>query len=222
MKNSRLYLNVPYSEKDEAKSLGARWNPERKEWYVDNSKIYHLFEKWYYNQEANGILHDYIYIATTNRTCFKCNNQTQVIALASPDSTYIDEDGGIIEENSMDFFCYINYLPENLSKFLKEKYNFYYEYSNHTKSFYYGNHCNHCGSLQGENYLHNEIDGVFNVLNMFINKNAKNITLYRLNLSEAIQIGYEEISSSSIIDDGQLLLEYKEIKDLFIWLNTLD
>ena len=29
-----LFLNVPYNEKDEAKSLGALWNPQRKKWYV--------------------------------------------------------------------------------------------------------------------------------------------------------------------------------------------
>ena len=27
-------LSVPFSEKDEAKQLGARWNPERRIWYV--------------------------------------------------------------------------------------------------------------------------------------------------------------------------------------------
>ena len=31
----RLYLNVPYSEKDEAKALGAKWNVKAKKWYTD-------------------------------------------------------------------------------------------------------------------------------------------------------------------------------------------
>lgn len=31
-----LLLNVPYEEKDEAKSLGAKWNPELKKWYIQN------------------------------------------------------------------------------------------------------------------------------------------------------------------------------------------
>ncbi|MEE0732772.1 MAG: DUF5710 domain-containing protein [Acutalibacteraceae bacterium] len=30
-----LYLEVPYSEKDEAKKLGARWNPKVKKWFVN-------------------------------------------------------------------------------------------------------------------------------------------------------------------------------------------
>ncbi|MEU5425273.1 AAA domain-containing protein [Streptomyces olivoreticuli] len=36
----RLYLNVPYAEKDEAKRiLGARWDKERRQWYVDADRV---------------------------------------------------------------------------------------------------------------------------------------------------------------------------------------
>lgn len=31
----RLYLNCPFKEKDQAKNLGATWDPKRKRWYVD-------------------------------------------------------------------------------------------------------------------------------------------------------------------------------------------
>ena len=41
-----LLLNVPYAEKDEAKALGAKWNPELKKWYVENRKDYYKFKKW--------------------------------------------------------------------------------------------------------------------------------------------------------------------------------
>jgi hypothetical protein len=40
------FLNVPYAEKDEAKSLGARWNPARKCWYVPPGVALEPFEKW--------------------------------------------------------------------------------------------------------------------------------------------------------------------------------
>lgn len=33
----RMYLNVPYKEKDEAKSLGAKWCPSNKLWYCYNN-----------------------------------------------------------------------------------------------------------------------------------------------------------------------------------------
>lgn len=36
----RLYLNVPYAEKDEAKRLlGARWDAQRRQWYVDPGRV---------------------------------------------------------------------------------------------------------------------------------------------------------------------------------------
>ena len=35
-----LILNVPYKEKDEAKALGAKWNPQLKKWYVEKRMDY--------------------------------------------------------------------------------------------------------------------------------------------------------------------------------------
>src|SRR5690606_5184753 len=140
MKNTRLYLNVPYKEKDEAKVLGARWDPERKEWYTSNTNNYHFFRKWYYNPSADAVLYDYIYILMANRTCFRCKKQTQVIALASNDTTLIYENNIKHYNNDIQLFRCIGYLSEILSSFLKDKFNFYYSYSKFTKSYYYGNH----------------------------------------------------------------------------------
>ena len=39
-------LKVPYAEKDEAKALGARWNPTRKSWYVPDGVPVEPFERW--------------------------------------------------------------------------------------------------------------------------------------------------------------------------------
>ena len=41
-----ILLDVPYSEKDEVKKLGAWWNPEKKKWFVKNRSEYHKFRKW--------------------------------------------------------------------------------------------------------------------------------------------------------------------------------
>jgi ribonuclease HI len=32
--NNKLYLNVPYGRKEEAKILGCRWDPQKKKWYI--------------------------------------------------------------------------------------------------------------------------------------------------------------------------------------------
>jgi hypothetical protein len=39
-------LKVPYAEKDKAKALGARWNAERKSWYVPDGTDAAPFEQW--------------------------------------------------------------------------------------------------------------------------------------------------------------------------------
>lgn len=41
-----ILLKVPYAEKDEAKALGARWNPTRKCWYVPDGKDTAPFARW--------------------------------------------------------------------------------------------------------------------------------------------------------------------------------
>jgi hypothetical protein len=42
----RIDLNVPYSDKDSAKKLGARWDAERKTWYVIDVIDLWPFMKW--------------------------------------------------------------------------------------------------------------------------------------------------------------------------------
>jgi putative DNA primase/helicase len=41
----RTYLSVPYSEKNEAKSLGAKWDKEAKSWYIEGHDLT-AFKKW--------------------------------------------------------------------------------------------------------------------------------------------------------------------------------
>lgn len=44
--SSNIALKVPFNEKDQAKSLGARWNAEAKHWYVPQGVEAAPFEKW--------------------------------------------------------------------------------------------------------------------------------------------------------------------------------
>ncbi len=39
-------LQVPYEEKDEAKSLGAMWDPDMKKWFVPENMSVRPFERW--------------------------------------------------------------------------------------------------------------------------------------------------------------------------------
>lgn len=42
----RFDLKVPFAEKDDAKKLGARWDPARKVWYVKDREDMAPFAKW--------------------------------------------------------------------------------------------------------------------------------------------------------------------------------
>ena len=44
---TNINLKVPFNEKDQAKSLGARWNAEAKLWYVPQGVEAAAFEKWF-------------------------------------------------------------------------------------------------------------------------------------------------------------------------------
>ncbi|MFZ2405174.1 MAG: DUF5710 domain-containing protein [Methylobacter sp.] len=46
MANSKIYLNVPFAQKDDAKALGARWDAIQKKWFVPADKDITLFARW--------------------------------------------------------------------------------------------------------------------------------------------------------------------------------
>ena len=38
----KMYLNVPYSEKDEAKKMGAKWDVKNKKWYTEHKNKHRI------------------------------------------------------------------------------------------------------------------------------------------------------------------------------------
>ena len=45
MAGNKVWLDVPFGEKDEAKALGARWDPDARRWYAPRPGIAEL-ERW--------------------------------------------------------------------------------------------------------------------------------------------------------------------------------
>lgn len=79
---SKIYLNVPYSQKEFAKKYGARWNPERKRWYVTDSipselEVYApLFKDGYCKCLScgnTGLKNEYPFSTSTTK-CTECFN----------------------------------------------------------------------------------------------------------------------------------------------------
>lgn len=156
-----LLLNVPFSEKDIVKALGANWNPDFKKWFVTDKKNYYKFTKWFNSSDTDLIICNYLYIVESKQDCFRCQHPTTVVSLAADTYVLIGDNRSELFEGEMHLIHDIFYLPYTLEQYLKEKYNYYFGYSKTTHLNYYGNHCNNCGVLQGDYYLYSEPDSPF-------------------------------------------------------------
>lgn len=189
-----LLLNVSYSEKEQVKALGARWNPELKRWYVTYKKGYYKLRNWFANKKSNIIICDNLYVAEGEKECFACKKKTPVIALAT--NYYVmDEDYAIFQsEDSFQLISYVDFISSNVTMYLKERFNFFVDYSNHTKSTYYSNHCKHCGRLQGDFFVHSDVGSPFL---FYSEEDAKKIRMHEIPLSYDIEISGDMAWSSS-------------------------
>ena len=55
MSENKFYLNCPYSEKDLCKTLGAKWDKERKKWYVPEGVDRKKFKRWSHDQSEKKV-----------------------------------------------------------------------------------------------------------------------------------------------------------------------
>lgn len=46
-KQAALYLEVPFSEKDDVKKIGARWDARDRKWYVPHGLDVNNFKRWW-------------------------------------------------------------------------------------------------------------------------------------------------------------------------------
>lgn len=204
-----LLLNVPYAEKDEAKSMGARWNPELKKWYVADKKDYHKFTKWYKDKNANLIVMDHLYIVVGKQNCFKCKKQTNVVSFASDLYFSIDDEYFELFDEDINFISDVEGIPEPLLDYLNDNFKFYNGYSKFAQASYLGNHCNHCGVLQGDFYLHHEPDSPF-----FIDsaEKVKELRILRVKLPFDLQIS----GSFSLCSGNYLIKKHGQFEEFDI------
>lgn len=232
---NRVYLNVSYLEKEEVKKLGAKWNPERKQWYyIGKPEDYIKFAKWLFNIETHErimILCDYVYIIEGKRECWKCGKETKVIGIGIEkfieiyDTDEEDEEGNPIYGIKIQGFdnekeLYIGWcdeekeIPSFLLKYLKENYTVKTGFSRIAgRSF--ANHCEHCGAIQGNNYIFDEFDTPFSLTECNFEKNIekiKELKIKKIKLKENIGINF----SYGISGDEYLYLKYGKVEEITI------
>lgn len=159
---ARRELHVPFEEKDEAKLLGARWDPQARRWYVPAGVSDEPFARWFEpGEERAPVAPDYSNhplnlaierpsIAEAAVQCWSCHQDTPVLTVAGR-----EEDGALVSVTGIQAF------DSTLRRALSA-YPFYrLAYSRTTSAWAFANVCTLCGALQGDFFLHSEPDGPF-------------------------------------------------------------
>ena len=80
----RTELDVPFSHKEEAKALGAKWDRTKKIWYVPSGVNPEPFAEWLPGIDRSDPSAPYIYLVLGKRECWKCHKETSVAAFGIP------------------------------------------------------------------------------------------------------------------------------------------
>ena len=169
----RIDLNVPYKEKDDAKRLGAKWDPTKKVWFVPDGADPTPFAKWQNPAEEDeggaNIRSAAYFIAEARRQCWKCGQETSVFGFMLPEgfeSLYVgdvpeeDEWGGHDEPTVLSFVTELCEQAVTAMRVLTTKYRL--SFSKSAGSSYWVNHCQHCDALQGDFETIEEFDAPLN------------------------------------------------------------
>ena len=199
-----LILNVPYNEKDDAKSLGARWNPIIKKWYVKDKKDYHKFIHWI-EAYGNIVIIDELYLIEG----VKCGKDTRVIGFGIDKHLSIDGlfeiennnyDDNEIKEILYDKMLEINQddihivgpidpIPEPLMEYIQNKYNYKLRYSKTTHISSICNCCDNCDVLQGDFFLFSEVDSPFFIHSQ---EDVKKLKIYKIKLEQDLIVNADD------------------------------
>ena len=170
--NEMAYLiHVPYKDKDEAKGLGAYWLQEKKSWSIPNHiQDINPFKKWIAAEEGCIVREPYL-LCNSKTNCWKCGQETPMIALAATNYYFYD----YIDVNNSDnqeqlwfkaeyatLFSFVLKLDSHVVEYIRQIHPFFKSiYSRTAEQTYFANTCVACGKLQGDFHHHEEPGGAF-------------------------------------------------------------
>lgn len=147
-----LLLNIPFSDKNKAKILGAKWNVKYRKWFVEKRSDYPRFIKWILrNENYTSIVCDFIYVAEGKIKCPNCEKETNVITFGIENYfeiiDYFDYYGFPYKfhKGTIFFSPMLDPIPDELKKFIKNRVNL----NCSSKALDDGmiiNHCIHCNA----------------------------------------------------------------------------
>jgi hypothetical protein len=153
----RIDLRVPMAEKHVAQRLGARWDPQNRTWYVPEGVDAKPLKKWIPTPESPNIRAEYWFLAKNARQCWRCRAASCVFGIVLPKECEVL----IVEDNPSDDYwetaagpttlSYVRDLAAPVANRLKDQAPRYrIAYSHIIHSFYWMNHCEHCGAKLGD------------------------------------------------------------------------
>ncbi|AYV74030.1 MULTISPECIES: DUF5710 domain-containing protein [Bacillota] len=163
--NKRIYLSIPYSEKEEVKSNGAKWDPKLKSWYIPEGVNLNDFQKWYLT--INDIKANEYFIAETVIDCWKCKKRIPVFSIFlneyySLDTEDLERDWVWDKIEQPSFVSYIRFIDKQAAKHMENISEGYVnmDYSKMMGNGYLMNHCPFCEMKQGDFSLFEDNPGV--------------------------------------------------------------
>jgi hypothetical protein len=154
---SRIDLQVPFNEKEEARRLGARWDPAQKVWYVPANVDPAPLQKWHPRPLTPNMRASLFFLATTTRDCWRCAAVARVVALVLPaghEDFYVGDDPADDhwqESAEPVVLSYVRYLTEPVAARLRPLAPHYrIDFSQTTGTSYWMNHCEHCAAKLGD------------------------------------------------------------------------
>lgn len=167
----RIDLRVPFAQKDEARSLGARWDAQRKLWYVPDGVAAAPLARWLPVRPAPNVRADRYLLLVTTRDCWRCQATTRVFGLALAagyqalhfyENDDDDDDTAVPGEywrpgRTLAILSYVKDVPDTVARRLEglaPRYRL--DFSQTIQSFYWMNHCEHCDAKLGDNETFHE------------------------------------------------------------------
>jgi hypothetical protein len=179
---SRIYLYVPYEEREEVRALGAQFDEESRCWYVEGEADRAPFSRWLGEGAAEeyAVVSERAFIAAAKTECWRCRARIEVVCL------YCKE-GQVNGEPYSEFsVSRITAVDASLLDQLARWPHFHFG-ATRSSGRYLANHCASCGVMQGDEFLHCEPNGAF-----FSIKNAAPGTIELTRLSGVVRMNGDE------------------------------
>lgn len=153
----RIDLAVPYSERRDARQLGAAWDRERRVWYVPDDRDPSPFCRWLQPGVPINVRSRGFWVASGQLPCWRCRGLSRVHGFALPpghETLFVDEDTGEViweESEEPSFVCYLEYVSPNAVETMQQRTpNYRLALRRRTATHYWANACQFCASKLGD------------------------------------------------------------------------